>query len=154
VGRPIAIKNRILAQQNSIEDGILTDPIQHTLATLHNEAANKLDYFILGATLAICAYLAQTNTYGKLGVNAETFLLGTLLVFAASAILGFKRLEATIAITRMNALIFECSDPAQQDRLLIKLQDNRRPQRLYKARNYLLFAGLVCYLATKVWATY
>ena len=45
------------------------------LTTMHNEALHKLDYFILGVTLAICAYLAQTNPYAQLGINKETFLL-------------------------------------------------------------------------------
>lgn len=66
------------------------------LKTFHNEAANELDYFILGATLAICAYLAQTNPYGRIGFTEESLLLGTFLLFVCSAACGFKRIESSI----------------------------------------------------------
>lgn len=124
------------------------------LTTMHNEAASKLDYFILGVTLAICAYLAQTNPYSQFGANKETFLLGSLLVFAASAICGFKRIESTIAALRMNAAALEERDPQLRAYCLQRLRESRESHNWYKVRNYLLAAGLFCYLFTKVWATY
>jgi hypothetical protein len=124
------------------------------LTMTHNEAASKLDYFILGATLAICAYLAQTNPYAELGINEETFLLGSLLVFASSAICGFKRIEATIAVLRLNAMALEEPNLQLRARYIQMLKDDPAPHRRYVIRNYLLAAGLVCYLATKVWASY
>jgi len=124
------------------------------LTMFHNEALHKLDYFILGATLAICGYLAQTNPYGKLGVNKETFLLGSLLIFAASAVLGFKRIEATIITIRMNAFALEPESRPLRSYFLAQLRKDNTANNYYKARNYLLFAGLICYLATKVWAAY
>lgn len=116
----------------------------------------KLDYFILGATLAICAYLAQTNPYGELGINKETFLLGSLLVFASSAIYGFKRLEAKLILMYDNAKALQIRDPDTRRRKLNELNGRsiERITRLYRIRNRLLFAGLACYLATKVWAAY
>ncbi|MCQ6258394.1 hypothetical protein [Pseudomonas sp. Q11] len=124
------------------------------LKVAHNEAASKLDYFILGVTLAICAYLAQTNPYAQLGVNKETFLLGSLLVFATSAICGFKRIESTIAALRMNAVALEEPNPQVRAYCIMKLNERRESHWWYKARNLLLAAGLLCYLATKVWDTY
>ena len=124
------------------------------LTMTHNEAASKLDYFILGATLAICAYLAQTNPYAELGMNEETFLLGSLLVFASSAIYGFKRIKATIAVIRLNAMALEEQNPQLRAYCIQKLKDDPSTHRWYVVRNYLLAAGLVCYLATKVWASY
>ncbi|MCY1262210.1 hypothetical protein D9M68_42500 [compost metagenome] len=124
------------------------------LTMTHNEAASKLDYFILGATLAICAYLAQTNPYAELGINEETFLLGSLLVFASSAICGFKRIEATIAVLRLNAMALEEPNLQLRSHYIRTLKDDPAPHRRYVVRNYLLAAGLVCYLATKVWASY
>lgn len=124
------------------------------LTTMHNEAASKLDYFILGVTLAICAYLAQTNPYAQFGANKETFLLGSLLVFASSAVCGFKRIESTIAVLRMNAAALEERDPQARAYFLKKLREDQEAHNWYKIRNYLLAAGLLCYLATKVWATY
>jgi hypothetical protein len=126
----------------------------HEVTTFHNEARNKLDYFILGATLAICGYLAQTNPYGRLGLNKETFLLGTLLVFAASAVAGFKGIETNIKMIRMNADALETHDAGLRDFLLKKLGEDRTAHRCYIAKKYLLLAGFACYLATKVWAEY
>lgn len=114
----------------------------------------KLDYFILGATLAICAYLAQTNPYGQLGINKETFLLGSLLVFASSAVYGFKRLEAKLTLMYDNAIALQIRNPDIRRQRLDDIGARSDAVGLYKIRNYLLFAGLLCYLATKVWATY
>jgi hypothetical protein len=120
----------------------------------HNEAASKLDYFILGVTLAICAYLAQTNPYGKIGLNTETLLLVTLFVFAFSAIFGFKRLESAIKSSRLNAIALGFADPAATQFYMDKLKGDKTSHRYYVIRNRLLFAGLLCYVATKVWASY
>ncbi|UZE04694.1 hypothetical protein [Pseudomonas corrugata] len=124
------------------------------LTTMHNEAQSKLDYFILGATLAICAYVAQTNPYAQLGVNKETFLLGSLLVFASSAICSFKRIESMIAVLRMNAFALDQGEPEIRAHFIKQLKENREAHNWYYTRNYLLAIGLFCYLATKVWATY
>lgn len=121
----------------------------------YNEASHKLDYFILGVTLAICAYLAQTNPYGQFGPNKETFLLCSLLVFAASAVCGFKRIENTISIMGHNTYWVQQLDEDSRKNLKRKIaDDNASGGRYYRFRNYLLFAGLLCYLAAKVWATY
>lgn len=116
----------------------------------------KLDYFILGATLAICAYLAQTNTYGQLGANSETFLLGSLLVFASSAVFGFKRLEAKVTFMFNNAEALEIADDELRHHRVkyIQTHSNIKIVRLYKLRNITLLLGLLCYIATKVWAAY
>lgn len=124
------------------------------LIALHKGESSKLDHFILGVTLAICAYLAQTNPYAQLGANKETFLLGSLLVFAASAICGFKRLEATIESLRLNAIALQQEDPRVRAYLLDTVRARKAPSRYYLCRNYLLAVGLLCYLSTKVWATY
>lgn len=124
------------------------------LTTLHKEAANKLDYFILGATLAICAYLAQTNPYGRIGINAETFLLGSLLIFATSAICGFKRIESTVTSLGLNIFALQHEDPATREYFISLLKERKTPSRYYVARNYLLMLGLLTYLITKVWAAY
>lgn len=124
------------------------------LTTMYNEAVSKLDYFILGVTLAICAYLAQTNPYAQLWANKETFLLGSLLVFASSAVCGFKRIEAMNKAIAMNAFALEHPEPQGRAYFLERLRKEPAAQRWYAARNYLLAAGLLCYLTTKVWAAY
>ena len=125
------------------------------LTTQHLEASSKLDHFILGVTMAICAYLAQTNPYAPIGLNKETFLLVSLLVFAASAVCGFKRLEGVVRTLRANTVALKEENPLKRDLTLLATQDiANRADKYYHARNVLLALGLVCYLATKVWATY
>lgn len=126
----------------------------HEVTTFYNEARTKLDYFILGATLAICGYLAQTNPYGRLGINKETFLLGTLLLFAASAVAGFKGIEANVKMIRLNADALCCPNPVEREALLDLLRKDMTAHNCYIAKKYLLLAGFACYLATKVWAEY
>jgi len=124
------------------------------ITAFHNEAAIKLDYFLLGATLAICGYLAQTNPYGQIGLNEETFLLATLLVFVASAMAGFKCIETNISLLRKNADALEIPDLAVRHHYLSQLRSDRTAHNYYTAKKYLLVAGLVCYVATKVWVCY
>ncbi len=125
------------------------------LTIQHQEAASKLDYFILGVTLAICAYLAQTNPYAQLGMNKETFLLGSLLVFSVSSVCGFKRLEGVVRVLKANTLALQEENPVKADmKLLVTQQFSDRTVTYYHARNILLLLGLVCYIITKVWAAY
>lgn len=119
------------------------------------EAANKIDHFILGISVAISAYLAQTNPYAKIGANKETFLLISLLIFAASCVCGFKRLEARAQLALCNANALGASSGGQRATWLERgKRQNIRCLIFYRTRNYLLLVGLFCYLATKVWATY
>ncbi|NWF13505.1 hypothetical protein HX785_07395 [Pseudomonas reactans] len=122
------------------------------------EAADKLDYFMLGMTLAICAYLAQTNPYAPVEINKETFLLLSLLIFAGSAFFGFLRLEVTEKVLSANLRALEAHEKDETQKAeshLAKAGDYiRKAKTYYKIRNLLLFAGLICYIGTKVWATY
>lgn len=125
------------------------------LTSQHLEASSKLDHFVLGVSLAISAYLAQTNPYAKLGLNKESFLLVSLLVFAASAVCGFKRLEGVVRTLRANALALKEEVPLKRDLMLLATQGfSKRASLYYQARNILLLLGLLIYIATKVWASY
>ncbi|MHC8354883.1 hypothetical protein ACYZTL_06530 [Pseudomonas sp. LB3P81] len=125
------------------------------LGTLQIEAASKLDYFTLGVALAICAYLAQTNPYAPLGVNKETFLLLSLIVFTASVICGYLRLEFKVkemlAYTRVHeaATVADRYEP-MQDTFRYHTWGNWT----YRLRNALLLLGMICYVITKVGASY
>lgn len=71
---------------------------------LHQSASTEsmgFDRFVLGATLAACAYLAQTIPFAPVGHNIETMYLWTLVVMAAAALLGFKRIEAVIETVKL-----------------------------------------------------
>lgn len=119
------------------------------------ESNYKLDYFILGVSLAVCAYLAQTNPYSPVGFNEPTFLLLSLLVFSASSICGFRRIEARTQHTLASANALKAVSGG--DRAAWFAEGNMyrlRCMKFYHYRNRLLLSGFVCYLATKVWATY
>lgn len=123
------------------------------VTTMYNEATHKLDYFILGVNLAICAYLAQTNPYGNVGFNKETFLLVSLAVFAGSAFFGLRRIESALFLLRTNVFILNQTDPAKRKSLYEQYRADKGPT-YATLRNTLLFVGLFCYVATKVWDTY
>ncbi|VVP04708.1 hypothetical protein PS900_03026 [Pseudomonas fluorescens] len=118
------------------------------------EKSDTIDHFLLGVTAAICAYLAQTNAYAPLGLNRETFLLLSLLIFAFSAVFGLMRLQSTVAILHTNSKL---SHAAEEKHPSIYEKANTQ---LGKAitynhiRNGLLVAGLCCYVLTKVVASY
>ncbi|MGH9878298.1 MAG: hypothetical protein ACRD5H_11725 [Nitrososphaerales archaeon] len=125
------------------------------MGLLQIEASSKLDYFILGVTLAICAYLAQTNPYAPVGINKETFLLISLAVFAGSAVCGFKRLEAKVSIMHSNAQALGAATEHEHDEYCDRASKyNKKAIFHYSARNGLLLIGLICYIGTKVWASY
>ena len=125
------------------------------LTVMQMTATSKLDYFVLGVALAICAYLAQTNPYAPLGINKETFLLLSLIVFTASAVCGFLRLD--FKVKEMTAYIAAHESPTVEGRdkpIRITARYFRRGKRAYKARNALLLVGLICYVLTKVISSY
>ena len=66
------------------------------------QGAEKFDYFVLGLTGALCAYISQTYTPEKLGLNPGTLELLSLALLVFAAIAGFKRVETIIEITRLN----------------------------------------------------
>ncbi|MCW1242940.1 hypothetical protein OC610_00840 [Pseudomonas sp. SAICEU22] len=135
----------------------MTEELDRTdhLTVMQMTAASKLDYFILGVALAISAYLAQTNPYAPLGINKETFLLLSLLIFAASAVCGFLRLE--FKVKEMGAYIQVHESPTLEGRVKptrVTARYFRRGRRAYRSRNFLLLIGLACYVTTKIGASY
>jgi hypothetical protein len=131
---------------------------------LHQSASTEsmgFDRFILGATLAACAYMAQTIPFGPLGHNIETMYLWTLAVMAAAAFFGFKRIEAVIEMVKYNSQYLADLETGKVkteehfDRYQATLKSkSRRTLSFYKARNTTLFMSFTCYVATKVFATY
>lgn len=131
---------------------------------LHQSASTEsmgFDRFILGATLAACAYMAQTIPFGPLGHNIETMYLWTLAVMAAAAFFGFKRIEAVIEMVKYNSQYLadletgKVKTEERFDRYQVALKSkSHRTLSFYKARNTTLFMSFTCYVATKVFATY
>lgn len=119
------------------------------------EESSKLDQFLLGATVAICAYLAQNNVYAPIGLNRSTAMIGCMLIFAASAAFGFMRMNIVVKVYHENAKLVATDKPEE----VTTYQDEC--QRLLwwgwwygHIRNVLLFAGLAAFIAAKVGASY
>lgn len=74
------------------------------------ESNEKFDYFILGVVGALCAYISQTYKAERLGVNPGTLELLALLTLVLAAVLGFRRIEATILATTINHRILHANE--------------------------------------------
>ncbi|MFJ3050840.1 hypothetical protein [Pseudomonas nitroreducens] len=122
------------------------------------DSAHKFDHFLLGASLAACAYLAQTNPFGRVGYNVETMYLVALAALALSSYAGFRRLEAVTSVLRLNSKYLEivATLDAATRKHVTQLVDgeSEKSNWWYKVRNGFLYAGFLAYIGTKVIATY
>lgn len=121
------------------------------------EASNKFDNFVLAATLAVCGYLAQTTTFGRIGYNVETLNLIVLCCFSAAAFFGFRRVEYLLVCIRMNHHILDTPKAhiKKQEKLKEVMKEKQdKTMRLYQIRNGFLYGGFVGFVAIKVFAAY
>ncbi|HBO2545158.1 hypothetical protein LJG15_06615 [Pseudomonas aeruginosa] len=122
------------------------------------DSSNRFDHFLLGASLAACGYLAQTNPYGRIGYNVETMYLVALVSLAMSAFCGFRRLDRITGALKANAHFLALPTNISRDaRLRAKAlvqQAADAPGKWYSLRNGFLYAGFVAYIGTKVFAQY
>lgn len=70
---------------------------QHT-----REGAQRFEYFLLGISLALCAYVGQTVRPEKLGFSPYTLEVVSVVILIGSIVTGFKRIEAMIATSSLN----------------------------------------------------
>ncbi len=68
----------------------------------YRQASDKFDYFILGLSGALCAYVAQGLKPERLGANSYTYELAALGILVFGVILGFRRLEAIVICVKLN----------------------------------------------------
>src|SRR5690606_38537534 len=101
------------------------------------------------ALLAICAYLAQSNSYARIGCNAEAVLFLSLLFFVASAFFGFKRIEQVIVLYRINADYLHAVETKDavttKQALQLKPNIGEKAISYYRWRNRFMFIGLAAY---------
>jgi hypothetical protein len=69
------------------------------------EASQRFEYFILGVSTALCAYIGQTMSPQKLGFSPYTLEVASLFLLIASVIINFKIIETVIMCHRHNQLI-------------------------------------------------
>lgn len=67
------------------------------------DAQQKFDYFILGVIGAVCAFIGQSFRPEQLGVNPSTLELLAVLTLFGAGVAGFKRLESTNRVLKMNS---------------------------------------------------
>ena len=122
------------------------------------DAQDRFDNFVLGALLAVCAYLGQSNPYAPFGLNAETIYFLSLASFVLSAFFGFKRIEYVIVVYRLNHQLLDAREK-QNHNLASDVSSaleeiKSKVLRFYKLRNALMFIGFGFYIAAKYWAVY
>lgn len=74
-----------------------------TLYQSYLEAVNKFDYFVLGISLALVGYLAESLSIGPLvWLDSSTVELASIVALLVSAVCGFKRIESGVQFLRLN----------------------------------------------------
>ena len=67
------------------------------------DASQRFDYFVTGATGALCAYIAQHLEPKRLGLSPYTLELLALGVLIVSIVLGFKLIEDKVHLLKASA---------------------------------------------------
>jgi len=122
------------------------------------EASSKADHFLLGAIAAACAYLAQSNPYGKLGLNYETLFLVDLVVLALAGYFAHRRIENTVQVLKYNATYIQAQNSGDPlafhggKHLAQKYADRTSVD--YNLRNYFMAVGFILYVVAKVCGAY
>ena len=76
----------------------------------YREASQRFEYFILGVSGALCAYIAQTLPPHKLDFSSYSITILSLLLIVASIVLGFKRIERVIFLHQANHEILHLTE--------------------------------------------
>jgi hypothetical protein len=77
----------------------------------YREGLQRFEYFIVGVTLALCAYVGQTLHPEKLRLlSAYTIEVFSLALLILSAVVGFKRIESLVQHSRLNAQLLDAKE--------------------------------------------
>lgn len=125
---------------------------------IYFEADSKANHFLLGAIVAACAYLAQSNPYAPLGLNPQTLFLVDLLVLSLAAFFAYRRIENAVQVVKFNAIFLQKRETGDQ----VASQSARELGGKYsysttidrRVRNALIALGFFLYVGAKVWLAY
>ncbi len=92
------------------------------IAFEHAREAQRFEYFVLGVSVALCAYIGQTLKPQTLGLNPETLEIASLVLLVASVVIGFARLDQTVRTMKMNQNLL---DLAEKRRRLVDALDGK-----------------------------
>jgi hypothetical protein len=77
----------------------------------YREGLQRLEYFIVGVTLALCAYAGHTLHPGKLTLlSAYTIEIVSLALLILSAGVGLKRIESLVRLSHWNGLLLDAME--------------------------------------------
>jgi hypothetical protein len=76
------------------------------------DGQQKFDYFMVGLTGALFAYIAQTYKPRELGINPSSLEPLALVFLALSFFIGLKRIETSLAAMRLNHDMLDCAEKA------------------------------------------
>ncbi|MNJ24381.1 hypothetical protein D3C77_187960 [compost metagenome] len=128
------------------------------LHKVYLDSRSKSDHFILGAIAAACAFLAQSNPYGKLGVNVETLFLAGLIMLSMAAFFAYRKIEDSILVLKFNVEYLEGKNKG--DVLSYSVSKNQAEKYSSRTafdfhwRNFLMALGFVVYVTAKVLQSY
>mgnify|MGYP001470161497 CR=1 FL=1 len=84
------------------------DPEEHRFAyDTWRAAADKFDYFVLGLTGAVCAYISQHISPKPIGFTPNTLEMLALILLLTSMVAGFRRIEKSIVIHSVTYQLME-----------------------------------------------
>lgn len=72
-----------------------------------HQGSQRFDYFVLGVSIALCAYIGQTISPQKLGWSPNSLEVASVIFLIISAFCGFKRIEARIRMDELNHEILD-----------------------------------------------
>lgn len=128
------------------------------LHKVYIESSSKSDHFMLGAIAAACAYLAQSNPYGRIGFNAETLFLIDLIVLGFAALFAYRKIEHTINVLKFNAQFLQGHSSGDEETYVhfrtLAGQYADKTSTDHALRNLFMALGFILYVAAKVWRVY
>lgn len=136
----------------------MPSPQIQTLNDSYYKGTMGFDQFVLGATLAACAYLAQTATYDQLGWNPSTLQLFPLLLLGLTALFGFKRIESSIQTIKLNSaylqLLSDFPGNAFPEQRGYVQEESDRSGFYYGIRNKFILLSFLTFVSVKILVKY
>lgn len=130
----------------------------YELHKVHSDAKDKFDHFVLAIIIAVVAFLVKDLNFKPLGSNPETIYLLSLVVFSFSAFFGFKRIEYSLEIYRLNyrlLLYSETEKPEKAKQVENLIQTSiQTTLNLSKYRNLLFGMGVFCFFSGRLMSAY
>lgn len=128
------------------------------LHKIYIDASSKSDHFLLGAIVAACAYLAQSNPYALIGTNPQTLFLVSLIVLGLAGIFAHMRVEQAVQVLKFNAMYLRGQEELNMQNALEARMLADKYSTLTgisrRIRNLMMMLGFLLYVGAKLWTAY